>query len=80
MPQRQRVNWAQLRVGLMVIISLAILAIGIFFISGQVGFFSRRYTLKAYISEAGGLREGAQVRLAGVAVGNVEKDTNLTLP
>jgi phospholipid/cholesterol/gamma-HCH transport system substrate-binding protein len=57
----------------MVIISLAILAIGIFFISGQVGFFSRRYTLKAYTSEAGGLREGAQVRLAGVAVGNLRR-------
>jgi len=73
MPQRQRVTWAQLRVGTMVIIGLAILATGIFFISGQVGFFSRRYTLKTYLSEAGGLREGAQVRLAGVAVGNVRK-------
>jgi phospholipid/cholesterol/gamma-HCH transport system substrate-binding protein len=49
------------------------LAIGIFFISGQIGFFSRRYTLKAYTSEAGGLREGAQVRLAGVAVGNLKQ-------
>ena len=57
----------------MVIIGLAILAVGIFFISGQDGFFSRRYKLKAYISEAGGLREGAQVSLAGVAVGNVER-------
>jgi phospholipid/cholesterol/gamma-HCH transport system substrate-binding protein len=57
----------------MVIISLAILAVGIFFISGQVGFFSRRYTLKAYTSDAGGLREGAQVRLAGVAVGNLKR-------
>jgi phospholipid/cholesterol/gamma-HCH transport system substrate-binding protein len=57
----------------MVIISLVILAIGIFFISGQVGFFSRRYTLKAYTSEAGGLREGAQVRLVGVAVGNLKR-------
>ena len=73
MPQRQRLTWAQLRVGLMVIISLAILAIGIFFISGQRGFFSRRYTLKAYASDAAGLREGAQVRLAGVAVGNLKR-------
>ena len=73
MPQRQRLNWAQLRVGTMVIISLAILAMGIFFISGEVGFFSRRYTLKAYISKAGGLRQGAQVRLAGVAVGNIQE-------
>jgi len=73
MPQRQRLKWAQLRVGTMVIIGLAIFALGIFFISGQVGFFSRRYTLKAYISEAGGLRQGAEIRLAGVAVGNIKK-------
>ena len=73
MPQRERVTWAQLRVGVMVIVGLAILAVGIFFISGQVGIFNRRYTLKTYISEAAGLREGAQVRLAGVAAGNVER-------
>jgi len=73
MPQRERITWAQLRVGTMVIVSLAILALGIFFISGQVGFLSRRYTVKAYFSSAGGLREGAQVRLAGIPVGNVER-------
>jgi phospholipid/cholesterol/gamma-HCH transport system substrate-binding protein len=57
----------------MVISALAILALGIFFISGQEGFFTRRYLLKAYVSEAGGLRQGAQVSLAGVAVGDVKK-------
>ena len=74
MPQRERVAWAQLRVGILVIVSLAIFALGVFFISGQVGFgfLSHRYTLKAYFSTAGNLREGAQVRLAGIAVGNVE--------
>ena len=72
MPQQERVAWAQLRVGIMVIVGLAILAVGIFFVSGQVGFFNRRYTLKTYLSEASGLREGAQVRLAGVAAGNVK--------
>ena len=73
MPQQERVTWAQLRVGVMVIVSLAILAVGIFFISGQVGFFSKRYVLKTYLSEAAGLREGAEVRLAGVAFGNVKR-------
>jgi len=57
----------------MVIIGLAILAIAIFFISGQVGFFKRRYTLKTYLSDAAGLRVGAQVRLTGVAAGNVKQ-------
>jgi phospholipid/cholesterol/gamma-HCH transport system substrate-binding protein len=73
MPQRERITWAQLRVGTMVIASLAILVLGIFFISGQIGFLRRRYTVKAYFSSASGLRLGAQVRLAGIAVGNVER-------
>jgi phospholipid/cholesterol/gamma-HCH transport system substrate-binding protein len=71
MPQHERVQWAQLRVGIMVIVSLIVFAIAIFFISGQAGFFTRHYTLKAYLSSAGELREGAQVRLAGIGVGNV---------
>lgn len=73
MPQRQQLTWAQLRVGVLVIVSLSIFAVAIFFISGRVGFLSRRYTLNTYFSDAGGLREGAQVRLAGVAVGNVAR-------
>lgn len=72
MPQRKQVAWAQLRVGTLVIVSLAIFALAVFFISGQIGFLTRRYTLKTYFSGAGGLREGAQVRLAGIPVGNVE--------
>jgi len=73
MPQQQRLKWTQLRVGTMVIIGLAIFALGIFFISGQEGFFRRRYKLKAYVTETAGLRQGAQVSLAGVAVGSVER-------
>ena len=73
MPQHERVQWAQLRVGVMVLVSLALFALAVFFISGQVGFFTRHYTLKAYLPSAGDLREGAQVRLAGISVGNVSK-------
>ncbi|MGO8819263.1 MAG: MlaD family protein [Terriglobia bacterium] len=73
MSQHERVQWAQLRVGIMVIVSLVLFAIAIFFISGQGGFFTSHYTLKAYLSTAGDLREGAQVRLAGIPVGNVAR-------
>jgi phospholipid/cholesterol/gamma-HCH transport system substrate-binding protein len=72
MPQRKQVTWAQLRVGALVIASLAVLAVGIFFISGEVGFLSRKYSLKAYFSTASGLRPGSQVRIAGIPVGAVE--------
>ena len=73
MPQHERVKWAQLRVGIMVVVSLIVFAVAVFFISGQIGFFTRHYTLKAYLSSAGDLREGAQVRLAGIAVGSVAR-------
>ncbi|HXW14091.1 MAG TPA: MlaD family protein, partial [Terriglobia bacterium] len=64
---------AKLRVGILVISSLVIFAIGVFFISGQEGLFTRHYTLKAYLTTAGGLREGADVRLTGIYVGSVTK-------
>jgi phospholipid/cholesterol/gamma-HCH transport system substrate-binding protein len=73
MPQQERVQWAKLRVGILVIVSLALFAMAVFFISGQGGFFTRHYALKAYLSSAGDLREGAQVRLAGISVGSVVK-------
>lgn len=57
----------------MVLVSLIVLAVGIFFISGQVGFLSRRYELKTYFSGASGVREGSEVRLAGIPVGNVSR-------
>jgi phospholipid/cholesterol/gamma-HCH transport system substrate-binding protein len=71
MPQRQQVSWAQLRVGVMVLVSLIVLGVAIFFVSGQVGFLGSRYMLKTYFSSAGGVREGSEVRLAGIPVGNV---------
>ncbi len=72
MPQRKQLTWTQLRVGVLVISGLLVLGVGIFFISGQVGFLTPHYTLKTYFSSASSLRDGAQVRLAGIAVGNVE--------
>jgi phospholipid/cholesterol/gamma-HCH transport system substrate-binding protein len=72
MPQRKEIKWSQLRVGILVAISLLVLAVGVFLISGQMGFLSPKYTLKAYLSEASGLREGSQVQLAGIPIGNVQ--------
>src|SRR5437879_3624268 len=72
MPQHKQISWAQLRVGLLVIVSLSVFAVAIFFISGQVG-LGRRYTLRTYFATAGGVREGTEVRLAGIPVGNVHR-------
>src|SRR5215469_8166836 len=77
MPQRQEIQWAQLRVGIMVTAALIILILAIFFISGQIGFVTRKYTLRAYFPSAEGLRPGSQVELAGIPAGSI-KDIRLS--
>lgn len=71
MPQRKDLTWSQLRVGTMVAVALLILVIGLFFVSGHVGFFASQYRLAAYFPDAQGLQAGAAVQLAGVPVGSV---------
>jgi phospholipid/cholesterol/gamma-HCH transport system substrate-binding protein len=58
-------------VGLTVVVASATLAVLIFLMSGTGGWFTRKITLRSYFDNAGGLREGAPVRLAGVDIGNV---------
>lgn len=72
MPQRKEIQWAQLRVGIMVAISLIVFAVAIFLISGQIGFITRKYTLHAFFPTAEGLRPGSEVDLAGIPAGTVK--------
>lgn len=72
MAQRKQVSWAQLRVGLLVLVSLTIFAVLIFFMTGE-SFFATKYTLRIYMDNAGGLKKGDPVRLAGIDVGNVDQ-------
>jgi phospholipid/cholesterol/gamma-HCH transport system substrate-binding protein len=71
MPQRKSLAWAELRVGLLVIASFVLLALAIFVIGGQSGFLEPKYTVTALFPTANGLRDGAEVWLEGVTVGNV---------
>ena len=72
MAQRRSLAWTELRVGILVIASFALLALAIFYISGQSGFFVPKYTITAYFQNANNLRDGAEVSLEGVTIGNVD--------
>src|SRR5882672_6534489 len=63
--------WRELRVGILVITSIVLLAVGIFYIGGDSGFFTPRYMVTVYFKSANGLHAGAVVLLDGVTVGNV---------
>lgn len=62
---------SELKIGIMVITSLAILAILIIVASGNY-IYLRAYTIKVHFDYVSGLNKGAPVRLAGMEVGEVK--------
>ena len=73
MPSQKQLKWSQLKVGLTVVVSAILLAVLIILMSGGGGPFTSKVALKSYFPDAGGLRQGAPVRLAGVEIGNVKE-------
>ncbi|HXE91830.1 MAG TPA: MlaD family protein [Terriglobales bacterium] len=71
MPSRRQVTWAELRVGVTVLVSSAVLAVAIFLVTGTTGLFGGTIRVKTYFDNAEGLRPGAPVSLQGVDIGNV---------
>lgn len=72
-PSKRNVTLSQLRVGIFVLIAIGVLIFLVLNASGDINPFSRKLHLKARFSDANGLREGSEVRLAGVRVGKVER-------
>jgi phospholipid/cholesterol/gamma-HCH transport system substrate-binding protein len=70
-PSQKQLKWSELKVGLTVLIASITLGILILLMSGTGGIFTEKITLLSYFDNAGGLREGAPVRLQGVDIGNV---------
>jgi phospholipid/cholesterol/gamma-HCH transport system substrate-binding protein len=67
---RRQLSYTELRVALFVLAAVALLIVGIFYVTGA-GAWQSKYTVKTYLPEADGLVTGAPVSLGGVHVGNV---------
>lgn len=78
-PTQRNLGFSQLRVGIFVLFGLAILAFLILNATGEFNPFEKKMRLRARFAAADGLREGAEVQLAGVNIGKVEK-VNLLPP
>src|SRR6476619_6144387 len=74
---RATISLRQVRVGLFVLFAIIVLVFLVLNASGDINPFSRKLHLKARFADANGLREGSEVRLAGVRVGKIEKITLL---
>lgn len=66
-------TWAELRVGILVIVGLSVFILAVLTLGGRTGVFEEKYTLYTLMPSVSGLKQGAPVRLAGVTVGNVEE-------
>jgi phospholipid/cholesterol/gamma-HCH transport system substrate-binding protein len=71
MAQRKQLSWTELRVGVFVLVGLAIMALAIFYVTGG-GTFGPKYRVTTYLPEVEGLQVGADVSLSGLQVGSVE--------
>src|SRR5262245_38000877 len=73
MARQSKIGLGELRVGLLVLIAIAVLIILILNASGNLNPFARHLHLRARFPDANGLREGSEVRLAGVRIGKVDR-------
>src|ERR1700678_3819932 len=77
MPSQQEVRWAQLKVGVIVLISSVILVTLLFLMtsSSGLGILSRKLTVVTYFENSAGLKTGAAVEREGVTIGTVKTVT-----
>jgi phospholipid/cholesterol/gamma-HCH transport system substrate-binding protein len=66
-------EWRQVRVGSLIIVSLALLAYAVYRVGSTLDIFARRYEVTTIVPSALGLREGAAVTLAGQRIGQVRR-------
>ncbi len=73
MADPKKTSWAQLRVGIVAIVSMLIAAVLIFLLTGNAHLFEGSVRLRTYMEDSAGMAEGSAVRLNGILAGNIRK-------
>src|SRR3954467_10397874 len=73
MKRSPTITWDQLRVGLVIVVALAVIGVALYKLGQSTNLFAKRYQLIAYLPDANGLKEGGSVMVAGQMAGTVEK-------
>jgi len=71
MPRTRSLAWSELKIGVLTVTAVVIVALTIFFLTGDRGFPWQRYSLKTRFASVPGLKAGSPVRVAGLDVGTV---------
>jgi phospholipid/cholesterol/gamma-HCH transport system substrate-binding protein len=72
MASQKRVQWSQLKAGVVATIAMILAAVLIFLLTGQSNFFQGSFNLRTYMDDSAGMAENAPVRLNGISVGHID--------
>ena len=75
MPSKEKVHFAQFRVGILGLVALFFIVLLIFLLTGNMHPFQKTVELHAYVSDAAALTGGAPVRINGIDAGKVKTVT-----
>jgi phospholipid/cholesterol/gamma-HCH transport system substrate-binding protein len=73
MPDRSKVRWSQLKVGVVALAAIFITGVMIFLLTSKTGIFKRNIRLRTYMEDASGMQDGTAVRLNGITVGYLDQ-------
>jgi phospholipid/cholesterol/gamma-HCH transport system substrate-binding protein len=71
MTKRSQVGWAQVKIGMVVVLALIILVLMILRLEEGMGLVARKTTFHARVDHTQGLKIGGPVRMNGVDIGNI---------
>jgi phospholipid/cholesterol/gamma-HCH transport system substrate-binding protein len=69
MPEREKVRWSQLKVGVVGLTAFVIVFVLVFLLTSSRGIFQQNELLVTYMDDASGMTQGTPVRLNGITVG-----------
>jgi phospholipid/cholesterol/gamma-HCH transport system substrate-binding protein len=75
LPSQAEVQWSQLKVGSIVLVSVLLLTALLFLMTSAagIGFFQKRIVIHSFFDNASGVKAGAPVSLEGVTIGEVAR-------
>ena len=73
MPERSKVRWSQLKVGVVAGAGFIILFAAVFVLTSDIDIFQRNQLLRTFMDDASGIAESTPVRLNGISIGYLDK-------
>ena len=71
MASAKKLQWAQLKTGMLAGLAMIITAVLIFLLSGQGNFFEGEFHVRTFMDDSAGMATNAPVRLNGILVGHI---------